>query len=182
MEDVAESAKSIVEIDLDMTMADILERVPSAQRALFQRYHVGGCSACGFQPTDTLRQVCKDHNILDTSEVLQHIRLSHELDGRMQVEPRELARWLAASEAVRFIDVRMPPEREAGPVPAAEPLDYSDSGKYMALPKDTKLVFACQTGDRALDVAAYFAGHGFSAVYSLRGGLDAWRAEVPDQA
>jgi rhodanese-related sulfurtransferase len=171
-------AESTVEIDLDMSMADILDRVPSAQRALFQRYHVGGCSACGFQPTDTLRQVCKDHNILDTREVVEHILRSHELDQRMQVEPRELARWLEAREALRFLDVRLPPEREGAPVPAAEPLDYNDSGKYMALPKDTKLVFACQNGDRALDVAAYFAGHGFSAVYSLRGGLDAWRAQV----
>jgi len=169
---------STVQIDLDMTMADVLERVPSAQRALFQRYHVGGCSACGFQPTDTLRQVCKDHNILDTKEVVQHILRSHELDQRMQIEPRDLARRLAARDGVRLVDVRLPAERDADPVAAAEPLDYDDSGKYMGLPKDTELVFACATGERALDVAAYFAGHGFTRVYSLRGGLDAWRAEA----
>jgi rhodanese-related sulfurtransferase len=168
---------SNVQIDLDMTMADVMDRVPSAQRALFQRYHVGGCSACGFQPTDTLRQVCKDHNILDTNEVIQHILRSHELDGSMQVSPSEVQAWLAAG-AVRFVDVRMPPEVAADPVPEAEPLDYDDSGKYMSLPKETKLVFACQNGERSLDVAAYFAGHGFTACYSLRGGFDAWRAEV----
>ena len=50
--------------------AEILDRIPSAQRALFQRYHVGGCSSCAFQPTDTLAQVCKDHNILDVNEVV----------------------------------------------------------------------------------------------------------------
>ena len=167
-----------LQIDLDMTMEEILERVPSAQRALFQRYHVGGCSACGFQPSDTLRQVCKDHNLLDTNEVVQHILRSHELDGSMQVPPRELQAWRDAGLDFRFVDVRMPQEVEATPFPAAEPLDYADSGKYMGLPKDTKIVFACKTGDRALDVAAYFAGHGFTQVYSLRGGLDAWRAEV----
>ena len=165
-----------VDIHLDMTMADILEQVPSAQRALFQRYHVGGCSACGFQPTDTLRQVCKDHNILDTREVVAHILRSHELDQGMQIEPAELARRLSSGEPLRFLDVRLPPEREADPVEAAEPLDYDDSGRYMGLPKDTPLVFACATGDRALDVAAYFAGHGFTRVQSLRGGLDAWRS------
>lgn len=170
--------QSSVQIDLDMTMADVLERMPSAQRALFQRYHVGGCSACGFQPTDTLRQVCKDHNILDTNEVIQHILRSHELDQRMQVEPRQVKAWLDAGEEVRFLDVRMPQEAELARVPEAEPLDFNDSGKYMALSKDTRFVFACQSGERALDVAAYFAGHGFTACYSLRGGLDAWRAEV----
>jgi rhodanese-related sulfurtransferase len=166
------------EIDLDMSMAEILERVPSAQRALFQRYHIGGCSACGFQPTDTLRQVCKDHNILDTRTVLQHILLSHELDQRMQMEPRELARRLAEGEALRFLDVRLPAERQADPEPRAEPLDYDDSAKYMGLPKDTAIVFACADGERALDVAAYFAGHGFTQVHSLRGGLVAWRSEA----
>jgi len=169
---------SDVRIDLDMTMADVLDRVPSAQRALFQRYHVGGCSACGFQPTDTLRQVCKDHNILDTNEVVQHILRSHELDSKMQVSPSEVRAWMEAGEPMHFVDVRMPPEVAAAPVAEAEPLDYDDSGKYMNLPKETKLVFACQDGERALDVAAYFAGHGFTACYSLRGGLDAWNAET----
>ncbi|MEM7305109.1 MAG: rhodanese-like domain-containing protein [Planctomycetota bacterium] len=169
---------STVQIELDMTMADILERVPSAQRALFQRYHVGGCSACGFQPSDTLRQVCKDHNILDTNEVVQHILRSHELDTGMQIEPTQVKVWLDEAQDMRFIDVRMPQELELARLPQAEPLDYNDSGKYMNLPKDTKLIFACKTGDRALDVAAYFAGHGFTNVWSLRGGLDAWRAEI----
>jgi rhodanese-related sulfurtransferase len=169
-------------IDLDMTMAAILERFPSAQRALFQRYHVGGCSACGFQPADTLRQVCKDHNILDTRAVIEHILRSHELDTRMQVDPAVVKGWLDAGEELCFLDVRMPHEVEADAFPTAEPLDYGDSGKYMGLPKDRKLVFVCRTGERSLDVAAYFAGHGFANVWSVRGGLDAWRAEIESRA
>ncbi len=169
---------SDVTITLDMTMEEVLERIPSAQRALFQRYHVGGCSSCGFQPTDTLGQVCKDHNILDTGEVIQHILRSHELDQNMQVAPGDVKAWLDAGEELRFIDVRSPEELELASIPQAEPLDYNDSGKYMELPKDTRIVFHCKTGARSLDVAAYFAGHGFTNVSSLRGGLDAWREEV----
>jgi rhodanese-related sulfurtransferase len=48
----------------------------------------------------------------------------------------------------------------------------------MERPKDRPMVFACKTGDRSLDVAAYFKGHGFTEVYSMRGGLDAWREQV----
>lgn len=165
-------------IHLEMTMAEILERIPSAQRALFQRYHVGGCSSCGFQPTDTLAQVCKDHNILDTNEVMQHILRSHELDQNMQVEPRDVKTWLEEGRDFRFIDVRGPEEIALAKIPEAEPLDLNDSGKYMELPKDTVLVFHCKSGARSLDVAAYFAGHGFTAAHSMRGGLDGWRAEV----
>ncbi len=39
----------------EMTMEAILEVAPAAQRALFQRYHVGGCNACGFQPEEQRR-------------------------------------------------------------------------------------------------------------------------------
>ena len=77
-------------VDLDirpeMTMEEILQVAPAAQRALFQRYHVGGCSACGFQPEDTLAQVAKDHNILDLKDMVETI-----------VRPR---RWTASGSSI----------------------------------------------------------------------------------
>ncbi|MEJ6578938.1 MAG: hypothetical protein QNL33_05535 [Akkermansiaceae bacterium] len=36
------------------TMPQALAAYPAAQRALFQRYHVGGGSNCGFQPEETV--------------------------------------------------------------------------------------------------------------------------------
>jgi rhodanese-related sulfurtransferase len=161
----------------DMTMEEILRIAPAAQRALFQRYHVGGCSSCGFQPTDTLAQLCKERNILDVAEAIRTIVLAQEMDSNLQVEPSQVRAWLAEHDAVTFLDVRMPDEAKLKPVPEAEPLDYEDSGRYMSLPKDRRIVFACQDGGRALDVAAYFKGHGFTAVHSLRGGFDAWSNE-----
>jgi rhodanese-related sulfurtransferase len=171
-------AMSEIAIRPDMTMQEILRIAPAAQRALFQRYHVGGCSSCGFQPTDTLAQVCKERNLLDVNEVIRTIQLAHEMDQNMQVEPRDVKAWLAAREDFSFIDVRSREEWELERMEGAELLDYGDSGRYMDLPKERKLVFACQTGERSLDVAAYFKGHGFSKVYSMRGGVDAWRRQV----
>jgi rhodanese-related sulfurtransferase len=51
----------------------------------------------------------------------------------------------------------------------------------MQLPKDTRIVFLCQSGVASLDAAAYFAGHGYTQVYSVRGGAEAWltRAASP---
>ncbi len=176
---MSENAETNVpEITLEMTMAEILERIPSAQRALFQRYHVGGCSSCGFQPTDTLEKVCRDHNLLDTQGVLETILRAHEADLRMQVEARDVAAWLDAGVDFTFLDVRPPGEIARAPLPAAEPLDYDDAQRYMALPKDRKIVFLCRDGSRSLDVAAYFAGHGFEQVFVVRNGLDGWRAQV----
>jgi len=37
-------------------MSKVLEAFPGAQRALFRRYHIGGCSSCAFRPDETLAQ------------------------------------------------------------------------------------------------------------------------------
>lgn len=159
-------------------MEEVLSIAPAAQRALFQRYHVGGCSSCGFQPSDTLAEVCKDHNLLDVEDVIRTIRIAQEMDTKLQVEPQEVERWLQAGEDFSLIDVRTPEEIQRARIPQAERLDFEDAGRYMSLPRDRKIVFHCQSGVRSLDVAAYFRGHGFTEVYSMRGGLDAWKGKV----
>lgn len=160
----------------DMSMAEIQRNFPSARRALFQRYHVGGCSSCGFQETDSLEEVCRSHNLLDVPGVIQHLLASHEVDQRMQVSPATVKEWLAAGEKLHFIDLRHPSESGADPLAGAEPLDFTNQAKYMQLPKESRIVFICKQGITSLDAAAYFAGHGFSQVYSVQGGVAAWRA------
>src|SRR5689334_5597267 len=71
----------------------VLESFPGEQRALIRRYHIGGCSSCGFQPAETLAQVCERNGNLDVSEALAHIRASHEQDAKILIEPKELAEW-----------------------------------------------------------------------------------------
>jgi hypothetical protein len=38
-------------------MEEILQVYPSAKVGLFQRYHIGGCESCSYQPTETLVEV-----------------------------------------------------------------------------------------------------------------------------
>jgi rhodanese-related sulfurtransferase len=83
--------------------------------------------------------------------------------------------WLAAKEPLLFLDIRHPSQVGAAQVPGAEPLDFANQSKYMQLPKETRIVFLCQDGAMALDAAAYFAGHGYSQVFAVRGGVEAWR-------
>lgn len=162
----------------DMTMAEIQRHYPSARRALFQRYHVGGCSSCAYQPEDTLEKVCRDHNLLDVPGVVEHLLRSHEVDQRMQVEPEVVRGWVEAGEPMTFLDIRHPSQAAGAPVAGAEPLDFANQSKYMQLPKDTRIVFLCQDGAMALDAAAYFAGHGYGRVFAVRGGFEAWQARL----
>ena len=67
------------------TMREVLEVYPGAQRALFRRYHIGGCSSCAFQPEETIQQVCHRNGGLNVEEVLEHIQTSHEQDAKILI-------------------------------------------------------------------------------------------------
>src|SRR5881397_494953 len=91
-------------ISSDSPMSAVLEVFPGAQRALFRRYHIGGCSSCGFQPTETLAQVCERNGALDVAEVLAHIRSSHEQDAKILSGPKELAELLQTDKSAKLVD------------------------------------------------------------------------------
>src|SRR5438552_4505105 len=93
-------------------MQEVLEAFPGAQRALFRRYHIGGCSSCGFQPTETLEQLCRRNNNLNVAEVLHQIKTSHEQDAKMLISPAELAEMRRQNPSLRLLDVRTREEYE----------------------------------------------------------------------
>ena len=60
-------------ITADTPMGQIMSALPGARRALFSRYHLGGCQSCGFADTETLAELCARAGELDVAEVLQHL-------------------------------------------------------------------------------------------------------------
>ena len=160
------------------TMGEVLEAYPSAQRALFQRYHIGGCNSCGYQPGDTLDAVARGHNILDVGEVVAFLEDAEQLDRRIQVSPVEVAAALGSDDPPRLIDVRSPAEWELARIEGATLMTEVVAELVMSWPKDTPIVFYCHLGQRSLDAASYFAGHGFTDLRSMTGGLEAWSLQV----
>ena len=69
------------EINSATTMRALLADYPGAQRALFAKYHIGGCRSCAFQPAETLGEVCARNENLPVDEVIAHIRESHDSDA-----------------------------------------------------------------------------------------------------
>jgi rhodanese-related sulfurtransferase len=162
----------------EMTMAEILEKFPGARRALFQRYHIGGCSSCGFQPTDTLRRVLANHNVSDVDSAVGVIKQFDEMDRKLQISPKEVVELRKQNPKVRLVDVRSPEEHNFAHIEGAELLTQDLVGQLMSLPKDSPLVFHCHHGVRSLDAAAYFVGHGFTNCRSMVGGIHAWSEQV----
>jgi len=160
-------------------MSFVLEAFPGAQRALFRRYHIGGCNQCGFQPAETLEQVCQRNGIRNVEEVLEHIKTSHEQDARILIEPIELAEWLKQDKTVRLLDVRSREEFEAVHIEGSVLMSQPVMQEIMASGSNSNpLVIIDHKGRQGLDAAAYFMGHGLQNVRCLRGGIDAWSQEV----
>jgi rhodanese-related sulfurtransferase len=166
-------------ISSESPMSAVLEVFPGAQRALFRRYHIGGCASCGFQPTETLAQVCARNGNLDVAEVLAHIQSSHEQDAKIFISATELAELRKQDATVRLLDVRSREEFEAVNIAGSQLMSQDVMRQIMSDGTNTRpLVIVDHQGKTALDAAAYFMGHGLQNVRVLRGGIDAWAQEV----
>ena len=166
-------------IDPNISMRALLERFPGAQRALFRKYHIGGCSSCGFSPDETLAGVCARNENLAVDEVINHVIASDEADRAMQIEPQELFDRMNKGERINLLDVRTREEHEAVRINDSELFTQELMQQILSnWSRGDLLVVYDHTGSRSMDAAAYFQGHGFNNVKSLRGGIDAWSAEV----
>ncbi|HTR41992.1 MAG TPA: rhodanese-like domain-containing protein [Pseudomonadales bacterium] len=160
-------------------MRDVLAEFPGAQRALFRRYHIGGCSSCGFSPEETLAQVCARNGNLNATEVMAHIQSSHEQDAKILIAPKDLAGLLQQDRSVKLVDVRSREEFEAVHIDGSVLLSQDVMRDLMASGSNTNpIVVVDHQGKNGLDAAAYFIGHGLQNVRCLRGGIDAWAQEV----
>ncbi|MGK0187692.1 MAG: rhodanese-related sulfurtransferase [Verrucomicrobiales bacterium] len=166
------------EISGTTAMADLLLAYPGAQRALFARYHIGGCQSCGFQPTETLSEVCVRNENLPIDEVIAHVKDSHDADAKIQVSAVELSAMLAEGE-VKLLDVRTREEHEAVCLPGSVLMSETMLQEiFSTWEKETLVVVYDHAGSRSMDAAAYLLGHGFANTKSLIGGIDGYSKEV----
>jgi rhodanese-related sulfurtransferase len=160
-------------------MDQVLGAYPGARRALFRKYHLGGCSSCGFAPDETLAQLCTRNGSLSVDEVVAHIQASHEADKQLEIGPKEAAERRTRGEKVRLLDLRTREEWDAVHLDGAEFVTQDLIQRLMGSEgQEGLLVFYDHSGASSIDAAAYFAGHGFTNARFLRGGIDAWSVEV----
>lgn len=160
-------------------MAEVLAGYPGARRALFRKYHIGGCSSCGFAPDETLGQLCARNGSLNVEEVIAHIEGAGQADRQLEITAPEVADRRQRGERVRLLDLRTREEWDAVRLPEAEFVSQEFIQKLMGREgQEGLLVFYDHNGESSLDAAAYFAGHGFKNARYMRGGIDAWSVEV----
>jgi monothiol glutaredoxin len=95
-----------------------------------------------------------------------------------QIGPKELKSLLDAGTVKAFYDVRPEKERAVAKLANAKMLDDAAMAEAEQLPKDTPLAFHCHHGGRSRAAAEHFLKLGFTNVYNLAGGIDAWSKDV----
>jgi rhodanese-related sulfurtransferase len=80
-----------------------------------------------------------------------------------------------ANGDVQIIDVRTPGEYMGGHVPGAANIPHmSILPRKAELASDKELIFICQVGSRSALAAEFAAAAGFSGLYNVEGGTEAW--------
>ncbi|MFM9994741.1 MAG: rhodanese-like domain-containing protein [Phycisphaerales bacterium] len=92
-----------------------------------------------------------------------------------EIDVQTARRWLEAGEA-EVVDVREPDEHRRERITGARlvPLSRFDPAAIQPAP-GRKLILHCRSGGRSLDAAGRVTGAA-GEVYSLAGGIEAWRA------
>ncbi len=166
----------------ETTMADVLEAYPGAQRAMFAKYHIGGCASCGFRPDETLGGVCERNEGIPVDEAVAHIIESHEKDQARQWSPGTLKARIEGPEAsdLALLDLRTREEFQNGKIASAELFSHEKLQEIMgSWSKDRPILIYDHRGESGcMDAAAYLEGHGFQNVKTLRGGIDAYAQEA----
>lgn len=163
----------------DTTLAQVLKSYPGAQRALFARYHIGGCRSCAFSPTETLAQLCERNENIPVEEVIQHIQDSHEGDASLQISPTDFVALRQTTPDMKVLDARTREEHEAVNIPGSTLMTQEVVQEaFSNWDKNAPLVLYDHTGSRSLDAVAYFIGHGFTQAKCLTGGIDAYSRDI----
>lgn len=154
-------------------MGELMAGMPGARRALFAKYHLGGCQSCAFDDEETLAKLCERAEF-DAEEVLAHLLASHEHDLTMLMEPEEVAK----REDVLFLDVRTREEFEAVRIEGAEFFSQEVQERIFKEKPGGLVVLYDHTGKYVLDQVAWFRGHGVGNAFGMNGGIDAWSQKV----
>jgi rhodanese-related sulfurtransferase len=87
---------------------------------------------------------------------------------------------LLKQKGARLIDVREPWEFETARVEGSLLMPMGDvpSRAHQELDPEERLVVVCHHGIRSMNVTVWLRNQGFEQAQSVRGGIDAWAAEV----
>ena len=103
------------------------------------------------------------------------------IDDKASLPVAEARKLMAEHKDLLLIDVRAPQEFAQGYLEGSQNIPFIDlmEGRH-ALPKDKPLLLICSIGGRSFAAVQLLQEKGYTQVYNLDGGIQAWRrASLP---
>lgn len=165
--------------NLDSQMREIETRYPMARTVLHAEFHVGGCTTCGYQPTETLAEVATKHG-KDADRMLDLLNGGLERMRESCVSAKELAALQkTAAQDLVILDVREPWEFELARIPGAQLVTEANLEPLLEGARRAQhVIVSCHHGIRSMNAALFFQAHGVPQARSLSGGIDAYSLEI----
>jgi rhodanese-related sulfurtransferase len=119
-------------------------------------------------------------------ESIGAVGLGIEGEASMAGDPQELscadvAQRLERGEPLLLLDVREGWEREIAVIPDSYHIPMGEvPNRLHEIPADQTVVVQCHHGGRSMQVARLLVSKGYTQVYNLAGGIDAWSRDVDD--
>lgn len=86
------------------------------------------------------------------------------------------------AQGAQLVDIRDPQSFALGHAASAQHLSSDNLADFIAQARrDLPVLVMCYHGNSSKGAAQFLLGQGFSEVYSIDGGFDAWRAAFPAQ-
>jgi len=96
-----------------------------------------------------------------------------------EMSPHELKRRMNAGEPFELIDVREPFEYEIARINGAKLIPLGEIGERLSeLQRERPIIVHCHSGKRSAQAVGVLQQHGFTNVYNLEGGIDAWSDQI----
>jgi rhodanese-related sulfurtransferase len=101
------------------------------------------------------------------------------VDVYREMEAGDLAAWQTSGKTHVLLDVREPHELQRASFSGALAIPMNEiPARTDEIPRDKPIVVACHYGARSATVAQFLVSRGFSDVYNLEGGIDAYAVTV----
>jgi rhodanese-related sulfurtransferase len=168
----------MINIDATTAIGEILDAYPGARRALFSRYHLGGCQSCGFSPNESIESLCARNGGIPPEEMIEHLRQAHEHDQLLLLTPIAIKELLESENPPVLLDCRTREEHEAVTITGCKFLTQELQQQLFATSPDQAIILFDHQGKHALDTCAWFLGHGMKNTRVMHGGIDAWSRDI----
>lgn len=170
------SKRSRAVINENSSLEEIKNLYPSALLFLEKKYSVKDLA---HNLTLTLKELSKRYSLPPPQVLFMEIQL-HETPGPIEeITALGAQHLLQVTPSLHVLDIRETWEHSFGSIPRSQVLDeklFSEAIRNW--PKNSPVLLYCHFGVRSRDAAHEFSKNGFTQLYVIRGGIDAWSSQV----